>query len=611
MVAITFRTDDGAKWGSGAGTRLTSSQVDNNFWNLKTAVETLQADLPDAAVGISTFVVEGDQFYVVLTDETTEGPYALPVIEWNFRGTWIADTTYTANDVVTAGSAVYYVPFTHVSGTVFDPGANDGNGNDYYEVMIDIGGYAMPTGGTAGQYLVKNSSTDYDTVWSDPPGVADDLTVNIEYLGGELISDWDLASNPTTALPAWTINDSVYTTGALTFTNSGVNNGLISIPVEGLDVGSWYLVKITGTIARDANYVEMSAPGNWYQPGNSAFLFQASLTSDIIEIDLQFYNLNAARTINSVSCRKVSATNAVTISNGVNPVFSIGYDPVNIFIGEGIAQNAPPYGTSEAAPVGCVAIGIGAMGNAQNPSYNMAIGPYSLMQNNGGSNIAVGYAALISATSTNNVAVGNYTLPTLTSGSHNLFFGSYCGEDLLTGSYNIGIGRYVLNNSVSGNRNIAIGYGSLVAATGSDNIAVGYNAGDILTTGQQNTIIGSGADASANNRNNAIAIGYGASVTSDNTAQIGDSSVFLLRVGSKSIGPPKHAVVAGAAAGDVTVTGIAVGDRIDEVIYYPASYDVIDLTSEFTITGPSTINNVGGTATAGGKLIVRWSHLTA
>ena len=38
--------------------------------------------------------------------------------------------------------------------------------------------------------------------------------------------------------------------------------------------------------------------------------------------------------------------------------------------------------------------------------------------------------------------------------------------------------------------------------------------------------------------------------------------------------------------------------------------DVQDLTSQFTISAANTINNAAGTASTGGKLLVRWTKLT-
>lgn len=74
-----------------------------------------------------------------------------------------------------------------------------------------------------------------------------------------------------------------------------------------------------------------------------------------------------------------------------------------------------------------------------------------------------------------------------------------------------------------------------------------------------------------------------------------------------------HAVIVGGVAGNLTAPGIAVGDRIDSVIQYigagVAVTDIADLTAEFTITAPNTINNTGGTNTTGSKLVVNWTDL--
>ena len=69
----------------------------------------------------------------------------------------------------------------------------------------------------------------------------------------------------------------------------------------------------------------------------------------------------------------------------------------------------------------------------------------------------------------------------------------------------------------------------------------------------------------------------------------------------------KMTVVAGAVAGDVTLTGIATDDVLISVIsmdFTDASEAASDLTSEFSITAADTINNTGGTSSAGGFLLV-------
>jgi hypothetical protein len=76
----------------------------------------------------------------------------------------------------------------------------------------------------------------------------------------------------------------------------------------------------------------------------------------------------------------------------------------------------------------------------------------------------------------------------------------------------------------------------------------------------------------------------------------------------------KTAVAAGGSAGDHTVTGIAPGDQLVEVIYFAGAgtdvTDVADLSDEFTIADDDTINNAEGTDTTGGKLVVRYIDKT-
>lgn len=73
-------------------------------------------------------------------------------------------------------------------------------------------------------------------------------------------------------------------------------------------------------------------------------------------------------------------------------------------------------------------------------------------------------------------------------------------------------------------------------------------------------------------------------------------------------------VVAGGAAGDITVTGIAVGDLLVLVARLnrdgtAATIDLSDITSEFTVAA-AKINNAAGTNTTGDALLVLWWDLT-
>lgn len=76
----------------------------------------------------------------------------------------------------------------------------------------------------------------------------------------------------------------------------------------------------------------------------------------------------------------------------------------------------------------------------------------------------------------------------------------------------------------------------------------------------------------------------------------------------------KHALVAGAAAGNVTVTGIKTTDTLNMVLHFIGTgvsvTDVTDLTSQFTISATNTINNTSGTSSATNKLLVLWTATT-
>lgn len=61
--------------------------------------------------------------------------------------------------------------------------------------------------------------------------------------------------------------------------------------------------------------------------------------------------------------------------------------------------------------------------------------------------------------------------------------------------------------------------------------------------------------------------------------------------------------VAGAVAGNLTVTGIGLYDKILAVQPLVAS---VNLASQFTITAANTINNTGGTSSAGQVVLVIW-----
>lgn len=72
-------------------------------------------------------------------------------------------------------------------------------------------------------------------------------------------------------------------------------------------------------------------------------------------------------------------------------------------------------------------------------------------------------------------------------------------------------------------------------------------------------------------------------------------------------------LVAGGAAGNITVTGVAVGDELVSVLQFTTAASIATLanrTSEYTISATNTINNTGGTASTGDQLLVIWVDRT-
>lgn len=239
-MAITYRTTDLAQWGTGQGSNLSAAQVDANFWTL---YEMIQAVAPEAGVGIASATVSGDQLTFTMTDATTLGPFTLPTIELNPRGNWTASTSYSVNDTIAANGNVYLVTWTHTSAATFSAGANDGSGHDYYALLFNIPGNTLPSGGTTGQLLAKNSATNYDVHWIAPPvvpsvnsGLATTGTVSISPAQDQIIK-----ITPTGNI---TLNAAAVATGPLTFvfTTSGTTSYNVTFGTN---------FKSTGTLATE------------------------------------------------------------------------------------------------------------------------------------------------------------------------------------------------------------------------------------------------------------------------------------------------------------------------------------------------------------------------
>lgn len=148
------------------GSPLTSSEGDSNIHDLDDRITAIE-DSPPEAVSIDDITQAGDQITVLLTDSTERGPFTLPSGRPNYVGDWQPSTLYAVNDWLTANGALYAVVFAHTSDTDFDPGANDGMGHDFYQLIFELPGNVLPTGGLANQVLKKVDATNYNTFWDD------------------------------------------------------------------------------------------------------------------------------------------------------------------------------------------------------------------------------------------------------------------------------------------------------------------------------------------------------------------------------------------------------------------------------------------------------------
>lgn len=123
-MAITYR--NAGAWGAGKGARLTSTEVDLNFWDISGRLLLVETNPPDAN-GIASISVLSGQMRVTMDDATIFGPFTLPIASFRVRDEWLPSTSYIVNDLVSYETlGLYLVIKTHTSPTVFDAAHLDG-----------------------------------------------------------------------------------------------------------------------------------------------------------------------------------------------------------------------------------------------------------------------------------------------------------------------------------------------------------------------------------------------------------------------------------------------------------------------------------------------------
>lgn len=138
IANLVFRNTTVDFTGKPGNVELTSLEGDYNNFKLGTAIVDLQNLMDAVGAGISSIdQTSATQFTITLSDASVY-TLTMPTATVNGRGLWLPNVNYAVNDLLYYGSAFYSVPFAHLSEATFDPGANDGMGNNYYDLAFDL-----------------------------------------------------------------------------------------------------------------------------------------------------------------------------------------------------------------------------------------------------------------------------------------------------------------------------------------------------------------------------------------------------------------------------------------------------------------------------------------
>lgn len=213
-MPIVYRTPDDEKWGSGKGSNLSASEVDNNFWQLAQRILAVETDPPSPAE-ISNIAVIGSQMMIYLGDGRSFGPFTLPYLLFRSRGDWADDINYMFMDIVTVhGRGMYFVNINHTSVAPFDPDRTI-EGEKVYTLMFGENStaycisffYPMKPGQgiTDGSYMAAHLFALEVTMPAGLPGSlaklrvapAADLVLNIRNQAGDLLGTITFAAAST------------------------------------------------------------------------------------------------------------------------------------------------------------------------------------------------------------------------------------------------------------------------------------------------------------------------------------------------------------------------------------------------------------------------------
>lgn len=127
---LTFRTTDMTKWGVGKGSRLTSSEVDLNFWAILEMIAELTNN-PALPAEIESIDVVNGKMTIQLTNSVVFGPFQLPEQAFRWTGAFVGGNDYESFDVLTYNNSAYLVLQAHTAASIFDPAATNMSGPLY------------------------------------------------------------------------------------------------------------------------------------------------------------------------------------------------------------------------------------------------------------------------------------------------------------------------------------------------------------------------------------------------------------------------------------------------------------------------------------------------
>jgi hypothetical protein len=358
----------------------------------------------------------------------------------------------------------------------------------------------LPSGGAAGEFLIKDSVTDYDASWH--------MMVMAD------ITDVSTTFTELNLLSGLTVNASLI--NLLTDADSNIQDQIDTKLNKTLNVNHIFVgnsSNIAVPFATGTNgYVLTSVSGvpDW-QPVSAGT--PPGSDTQVIFNDGGAFGTDAGMVYNKTN-------DALTI--GTARIHSTSTD--NVFIG-GSSGNFTTTGNS-----------------------NVAVGTSSMsVITSGHNNTAVGYCALQDVTiGSRNTAIGVLAGANISSAQSNTLIGYAAGIAITSNpGGNVAVGEGSLSALTSGSSNVALGYEALRFVTGNNNIAVGYQAGNNITTGTNNLILGYDIDAPSATANGQLSIQniiFGTGNTATGT------SISTGSVGVGVTSPTRKFEVAGSAA---------------------------------------------------------------